>query len=281
MHTPSDFIPGTMYDWTTYADNDGGEAHVMPDADEFNDLDEYIDSEVLLPLNGDHMKAARVVGITRDRMGNEIGTYDSNPINNTRVYDVMFPDGSVEQYAANIIAENLVNQCNDEGQRYIFLDSILDHRFDGTESTISGSKTTRGVELCIQWKDGTTTWVPLKDMKETYPVETAEYAVSMKIDKLPAFHWWVPFTLRKRKTIIAAVAKRCLTQTTFMYGVELPGTVEDAYNIDKRNGNTVWRDAIAKEMKNVRVAFRILHLKSGFDGFSIKNYFIILYGTPL
>jgi len=28
--------------------------------------------------------------------------------------------------------------------------------------------------------------------------------------------------------------------------------------LDKENGNTLWADAIAKEMKNVRIAFRIL-----------------------
>ena len=32
-------------------------------------------------------------------------------------------------------------------------------------------------------------------------------------------------------------------------------TDEEALNLDKENGNTLWYDAIAKEMKSVRVAF--------------------------
>jgi hypothetical protein len=32
----------------------------------------------------------------------------------------------------------------------------------------------------------------------------------------------------------------------------------EAYAIDKKDGDTLWADAIAKEMKNVRVAFNIL-----------------------
>ncbi len=33
--------------------------------------------------------------------------------------------------------------------------------------------------------------------------------------------------------------------------VECPKTVEDALELDKCNSNTMWADAIAKEMKNV------------------------------
>ncbi len=39
------------------------------------------------------------------------------------------------------------------------------------------------------------------------------------------------------------------------FGIECPKTVEDALKLDKHNGNTMWADAVAKEMKNVQVAF--------------------------
>ncbi len=38
----------------------------------------------------------------------------------------------------------------------------------------------------------------------------------------------------------------------------MPKTVKDALEIDHRNGNTFWADAIAKEMKDVHDAFKIL-----------------------
>jgi hypothetical protein len=44
----------------------------------------------------------------------------------------------------------------------------------------------------IEWKDGMTDWLPLKDLKESYPVQVAEYAVANKFAKQPAFAWWVP-----------------------------------------------------------------------------------------
>ncbi len=33
--------------------------------------------------------------------------------------------------------------------------------------------------------------------------------------------------------------------------MECPKTVEDALELDKQNDNTLWADAIAKEMKNI------------------------------
>ena len=45
---------------------------------------------------------------------------------------------------------------------------------------------------------------------------------------------------------------------THKFGIEIPRSVEHAYRLDERNGNTYWRDAIKKEMTNVIVAFDIL-----------------------
>ncbi len=42
---------------------------------------------------------------------------------------------------------------------------------------------------------------------------------------------------------------------THKFGIEFPKTVEDTLELDKQNENTLWADAIAKEMKNVWVAF--------------------------
>ena len=42
------------------------------------------------------------------------------------------------------------------------------------------------------------------------------------------------------------------------YGIEVPTSVEHSLELDKKNGNTFWTDAIKKEMKNVGVAFDIL-----------------------
>jgi hypothetical protein len=45
---------------------------------------------------------------------------------------------------------------------------------------------------------------------------------------------------------------------THKFGIEVPKTVKEAFALDRKNGNTLWVDAIAKEMKEVRIAFNIL-----------------------
>jgi hypothetical protein len=121
-------------------------------------------------------------------------------------------------------------------------------------------RNTVGWQICCQWKDGSLSWEKLSDLKESHPLETAEYAVTMGIDHEPAFNWWVPHVLTKRERIISAVAKRSarFLKRTHKFGIEIPRTIKEALKLDRRNGNTLWADAIAKEMAEVRKAFDIL-----------------------
>jgi hypothetical protein len=81
--------------------------------------------------------------------------------------------------------------------------------------------------------------------------------VTNKLTTQPAFAWWVPFTLKCRNRIIAAVNNRYVRKT-HKFGVETPKLVKEALAIDEKNGNKLWFEVINKEMKNVKVAFNIL-----------------------
>ena len=158
---------------------------------------------------------------------------------------------------------------DDEGHWYQLIDHINDHRNDiisvkcGDEWIVSKNgkrsrkHTTKGWYLEIMWKDGTSSWVPLKEVKENHPIEVAEYASSAGMIHEPEFAWWAPHVLKKRDVIIAKVKSRT-KNTSYKYGIRVPTSVREAYDIDKENNNTYWADAIANEMKNIRVAFDIL-----------------------
>ena len=118
-------------------------------------------------------------------------------------------------------------------------------------------KSTAGWKLQILWKDKSESWVHLKDIKESHPIEVAEYARARGIENEPAFAWWVPYTLRKRDVILASVKAR-IRKTTHKYGIEIPTSLPHAYKIDAENRNTLWRDAIRKEITNIGIAFEIL-----------------------
>jgi hypothetical protein len=51
-------------------------------------------------------------------------------------------------------------------------------------------------------------------------------------------------------------------QQTHKYGIEVPKSVKHALEIDQKNGDNQWWEAIMTEMANVRVAFQVFDGKS-------------------
>ena len=184
-------------------------------------------------------------------MAIQLASETRTPFSILGLYEVEFPDGSTDTFSVNIIAENLFSQVDNEGHAYQIMKEVVDHRKnertavskdDGMVRTRSGTLrpriTTSGWELLVEWMDGSTSWIPLKDLKHSNPLEVAEYAVANKIAEEPAFCWWVRQTLRRRDRIIKKVKTR-YWRRTHKYGVELPKTVTEALEIDARTGNHV------------------------------------------
>ena len=74
------------------------------------------------------MKVARVIARSTGIPGNSIGHYDSIPMLNTKVYDVMCPGSAIQQFPANIIAERLYENLDKDGHRYQNMDEIIGHK---------------------------------------------------------------------------------------------------------------------------------------------------------
>eukprot|EP00957_Ditylum_brightwellii_P131123 10001129-Ditylum_brightwellii.AAC.1 len=66
------------------------------------------------------------------------------------------------------------------------MDSIIDHQHDNDKAVAKDNmyvidmhgtrkmrKMTVGWSLLVKWKDNSISWIPLKDVKESHPVETA------------------------------------------------------------------------------------------------------------
>ena len=131
---------------------------------------------------------------------------------NTKVNDVMFPDGVIQQFSVNIIAESLYKSSDEDGHRYQYIEEIIEHKklntavskADGIIKTNSGQNrkkiTTKGWKFLVCWKDGLQSWVSLK----------------------------------------------------------IRPTVEEAYELDKQNGDSHWKDVVKKEMENIMIAFKVL-----------------------
>ena len=69
---------------------------------------------------------------------------------------------------------------------------------------------TKGWKFLIRWKDGLQPCVPPADLKESYPVQLAEYTKLYEREDKPAFAWWVSYALKKRDHVVSAVKARVL-----------------------------------------------------------------------
>ena len=55
---------------------------------------------------------------------------NTNPILDTRTYEVEFQDGQVAEVSANVITQNMYVMCDTEGNQYLLISGIVDHRKD-------------------------------------------------------------------------------------------------------------------------------------------------------
>ena len=100
--------------------NRGIDDENLPHVDDLNDVevvtDQYIGMELALPRGNEATLAhAKVQKRLRDEKGRPVSMAQNNPLLDTRKYEVEFSDGHIEELTANIIAENLIAQVNQEG----------------------------------------------------------------------------------------------------------------------------------------------------------------------
>jgi hypothetical protein len=140
------------------------------DGSEDNESDEYLAAVVDIPRGGDIITST-VTCRQRNANGQLIGKRNPNPLLDTRAYEVEFPDGTMDTYSANIIAENLFAQVDTEGRQYQDISEIIEHRKNGHAVSIDDAfisdkygnqhrhKTTIGWALLVKLKGGSTSWV--------------------------------------------------------------------------------------------------------------------------
>jgi hypothetical protein len=169
----------------------------MPDIDDIDDdhdvdtYDKYVGAQVRVPIGGE-ICSGKFMRRKREVDGTWKGRANVNPMLDSRTYEIEFPDGRSDEYTANVITENTYAQCDTEGNQFNIMDFIIDHKkyshaLERADMYIKhGSnkqvrKTTKGWHLCVTWKDGTTSWEHLADLKESNPVEIAEYTMGKNL----------------------------------------------------------------------------------------------------
>ena len=173
------------------------------------------------------------------------------------MYEVEYKYGHKASLQANAISENMFAQVGGERNRHVLFQDIVNHRYDGTKlkeqdvfiTTRTGTKhfrdTTKVVEVLVQQKYGITTWVSLKDVKNSYSVHMAKYVLQRRIAGDPEFAWCIRHVLEKCNRIIGNMKSKYWVQT-HKFGANIPKSVQEAKAFDEQNGNSLLWDAICK-----------------------------------
>ncbi len=66
-------------------------------------------------------------------------------------------------------------------------------------------------------------------------IEVTEYAIANYVQDRLAFCWWAPDVTEWRRCIIKALLSQ-YDHKTHKYGIRIPKTIEEAYEIDRETG---------------------------------------------
>ena len=88
--------------------------------------DHYVREDILLS-RGDDMARGHVVARSCNASGNIMARAHTNPILDTRIYQVEFSGGKVTELITNVIAESMYVQCDADRNEYLLLDALVDY----------------------------------------------------------------------------------------------------------------------------------------------------------
>ena len=132
---------------------------------------------------------------------------------------------------------------HDDGHKFWSFKAILDHR-----------RTKGRNEVKVLWDTGEETWEPMQEMRKFDPLTIANYAHDNHLLEHKGWHWAKRHTRREKKFIrmlrILKTQKKAYAPK-YKFGVRVPRNVRDALSIDRANGNTLWAEAIQKELRQL------------------------------
>ena len=154
-------------------------------------------------------------------------------------------DGSRQIMEYNLLLEKF-NTPEEDGNQVFTFSAIKDHKIKGNKWYV-----------CVEW-DGhgfDPTWEPLSEMRKADPITLAMYARKHKLINMKGWKWAKKIKVDGTKMIRMArrmyKVKKCFEQVKYKFGVQVPRNAEEAFRLDQENGNTLWKEAIDKEIGQI------------------------------
>ena len=92
---------------------------------------------------------------------------------------------------------------------------------------------TKGWDVQVRWKDGSSDRVPMSLVKKSNPIEVEEYVHAKNLQNEPAFRWWSRKILNNREHIINKIMACMRKPGRMKFGVKFSLTVKEALALDK------------------------------------------------
>jgi hypothetical protein len=118
-------------DETTPSSEDYGDMHTdeRPEDDDKEAVDKYLNVELIMNMGTNDEQHGRVVKWSRGLDSEPIGHAHANTfLFDTREYEIEFADGTRDKDQANVITENMFAQSDSEGNQFLRLQEVTDHK---------------------------------------------------------------------------------------------------------------------------------------------------------
>ena len=141
-----------------------------------------------------------------------------------------------------------------DGEMDVFtFKEVVDHQ--GPLSSTSQFYKGSSWNVQVHWEDGSKTWEPLNMVAKDDPVTLATYAKENGLLDTPGWKFLrrIAKNEKKMKRMLNQSRMRSMkTAIKYKFGVRVPKNVKEALALDKENGNTLWADAMALEIAQLR-----------------------------
>ena len=139
------------------------------------------------------------------------------------------------------------------------------------DKIISTTRRKNKIFLHVQWIQGNRTWISLNSLRLHDPYSCVLYAVEKKLVSEPDWEWTKDYINdTKEYTRLIRVLKTSQSMGgKYKFGVEIPRSVKHALEIDRRNGNNLWKEAMEKELAQLD-EYQVFRLRK--PGESIQEY---------
>ena len=119
------------------------------------------------------------------------------------------------------------------------------------------------MEVLVKWKDNSEqTWEPMHVIKQDDPITLAEYAIQNNLCDTPGWKWTKQYMRNKLKVhqMIRRMCRKKTSNIKYMFGLRIPQSIKGEYELDKKNGNTKWSQAIQEEITKLQDRFNCFHI---------------------